>query len=82
MDNAQERIEKLEEQVLDLSCSNRANQTMIGILLKFIEFKHGSSARAAISDGLSEAITKNHNIDDSEESMQLKIFSEKLKEFI
>ena len=82
MENLQERIDVLEEAVLDLRISVEAQKTMIGTLLKFIEFKHGTEMRRAISDGIKESIEHNTKVGDSAEAIATQKMSDKLREFI
>ena len=82
MENLQEKIDVLVEEVLDLRMSVEAQKTMIGTLLKFIEFQHGLEMRKAISDGLKESIKNNTKEGDSDEAIASQKMSDKLREFI
>ncbi|WP_165431807.1 hypothetical protein [Atlantibacter hermannii] len=82
MEDFEERLQGLEEKVTDLNSSVLAHQTMINILLQFIELKHGEAARSGISQGLLEAMERNTLSGDSPESLITQLLTEKLRQFV
>ena len=82
MKEFEERLQELEEKMTDLRSSALAHETMLNVLLQFIEVKHGEEARKAITQGLLEAMDSNALTGDSPEAIRTQLLTEKLRQFV
>ena len=82
MKEFEERLQELEEKMTDLRSSALAHETMLNVLLQFIEVKHGEEARKAITQCLLEAMDSNALTGDSPEAIRTQLLTEKLRQFV